>query len=67
MSDPAVFAGKPCIRGTRISVDLFLGWLAAGWSADELLESYPSLHRADILAALRFAQRCVRKGARLRV
>jgi len=27
-SDPAVLLGKPVIKGTRISVELLLGWLA---------------------------------------
>lgn len=54
-SDPAVLAGKPVIKGTRISVELILGWLANGWSHEQILESYPHITREDILAALAFA------------
>ncbi|MGQ0622138.1 MAG: DUF433 domain-containing protein [Panacagrimonas sp.] len=54
-SDPAVLVGKPVIKGTRISVELILGWLANGWSHEQLLESYPHIMREDILAALAFA------------
>ncbi len=58
-SDPAVLAGKPVIKGTRISVELILGWLANGWTYEQILESYPHLSREDILAALVFAEdRC---------
>lgn len=34
VSDPAILAGKPTIKGTRISVELILGWLANGWSSE---------------------------------
>ena len=55
VSDPEILVGKPTIRGTRISVELILGWLANGWSFDQILESYPHITRDDILAALAFA------------
>ncbi len=55
VSDPAILVGKPTIKGTRISVELILGWLASGWTFDNLLESYPHITRDDILAALAFA------------
>ena len=54
-SDPAVLVGKPVIKGTRISVELILGWLANGWTYEQILESYPNITREDILAALAFA------------
>ena len=54
-SDPDVMLGKPCIRGTRISVELILEKLGGGMSEAELLEAYPHLERDDLLAALRFA------------
>lgn len=53
--EPAILGGKPTIRGTRISVELVLGWLAAGWTFDNLLQSYPNITREDILAALAYA------------
>lgn len=53
--DPDVMGGKPCIRGLRLTVGTILGLLAAGRSADEILEAYPYLEAADIRAALRYA------------
>ena len=53
--DPHVRFGKPCIKGTRITVRDILGWLASGMSNEEILDDFPSLTRDDILAALTFA------------
>lgn len=53
--DPAVMVGKPCIKGTRITVELILEKLGAGLSYDEILEDHPRLVREDILAAISFA------------
>lgn len=60
-SDPAVLVGKPIIRGTRISVELILGWLANGWTYDQVIESYPHITREDILAALAFTEEMLRE------
>jgi uncharacterized protein (DUF433 family) len=53
--DPAVCHGKPCIRGTRVFISVILDNLAAGVGVDEILESYPSLSREDVMAALAYA------------
>lgn len=53
--DPDVMFGKPCIRGTRITVELILEKLGAGMSYAAILEDHPRLTQEDILAALRFA------------
>ena len=53
--NPDVLVGKPVVRGTRISVELILGFLADGWSEADLLRNYPSLSREDIGACLRYA------------
>ena len=60
VSDPDILVGKPSIKGTRISVELILGWLASGWTHEMILESYPQLSREDILAALAFATEFMR-------
>lgn len=52
---PDVLAGRPCIRGTRISVDLILGFLAAGSSVDEIEAAYEDLAKEEIVAVLRYA------------
>ena len=53
--NPKVMVGKPVIRGTRITVELILRKLGAGWSIETILEEYPHLKREDILAAQAFA------------
>jgi len=53
--DPAVRFGKPCVRGTRISVGDVLEYLAGGMSEDEILADFPQLTRDDIRACLAYA------------
>lgn len=53
--DPAVMGGKPCIRGLRVTVSTIVGLLAAGRSAEEILEAYPYLEREDIDQSLAYA------------
>jgi len=57
--DPAIFSGKPIIRGRRLAVEHVLGMLAAGDSPDVLLQGYPWLEREDIQACLVYARRLV--------
>jgi len=52
--DSGICFGKPCIRGTRIWVSLILDNLAEGIDEKELLENYPALTHADILAAIAY-------------
>jgi uncharacterized protein (DUF433 family) len=54
-SDPAIMMGKPCIKGTRITVELILRKLGAGRSFADLLEAYHQLTEEDLRAALAFA------------
>lgn len=53
--DPDVCFGKPCIRGHRIWVSLILDLLASGASRQEILDDYPGLEEADIMACLAYA------------
>jgi uncharacterized protein (DUF433 family) len=53
--DPAVRSGKPCIKGTRITVYDVLEYLAGGISEAALLEDFPDLTREDLQAVLVFA------------
>jgi len=53
--DPEIRFGKPCIKGTRITVADILQWLASGKTNAEILEDYPSLKDEHIRAALSFA------------
>ena len=61
VSNPDILVGKPTVKGTRISVELILGWLASGWTHQMILESYPQLTDEDILAALAFAAEMMRE------
>jgi uncharacterized protein (DUF433 family) len=54
-ADPTVMMGKPCIKGTRITVELVLRKLGSGRSFADLLEAYPHLAEDDLRAALAFA------------
>jgi uncharacterized protein (DUF433 family) len=49
--DPTVLAGKPVVRGTRISVEHVIGLLAQGWSPAEILQNHPNLTAEDVAAA----------------
>ncbi len=54
-ADPAIFGGKPIIRGMRISVELILSLLAQGENWDNVLADYPGLEIDDIRACLAYA------------
>jgi uncharacterized protein (DUF433 family) len=58
-SDPTIMVGKPCIKGTRITVELILRELGAGRSFAEVLDAYPHLTEEDLRAALAFAADCL--------
>jgi len=53
--DPAIRFGKPCVRGTRISVGDVLGYLAGGMSESQILADFPQLTTDDIRACLAYA------------
>ena len=53
--NPAVRSGKPCIKGTRITVYDVLEYLAGGMTEDAILGDLPDLTRDDIRAVLAFA------------
>jgi uncharacterized protein (DUF433 family) len=53
--EPGKRSGKPCIRGTRMTVTDVLEYLAGGMSQDELLAEFPDLTPEDIRACLAFA------------
>ena len=53
--DPNIRFGKPCVKGTRISVYDVLSWLASGMSNEQILADFPELKSRDIKACLAFA------------
>ena len=59
--NPNVLGGKPIIKGTRISVDFILELLSSGMNFDEILKEYNHLKREDILEALNYASKVVKR------
>ena len=58
-TDPAIFGGKPIIRGHRLAVEHVLGMLAAGDTPDTILKGYAWLEPDDVRACLVYARRVV--------
>jgi uncharacterized protein (DUF433 family) len=56
-TNPKVLAGKPVIKGTRLSIEFILNLLAHGATTAEILEEYEGLVETDIQACLLFASR----------
>ncbi|MBV9826194.1 MAG: DUF433 domain-containing protein [Alphaproteobacteria bacterium] len=54
--DAAVLAGKPVIRGTRLSVEFIIGLLADGWTEADIGANYPGIGHEDIVACLAYAR-----------
>ena len=59
-SDPNILVGKPCISGTRISVELILQKLGAGETIGDILLDYPHITRQQVQAAIAYALSSVR-------
>jgi uncharacterized protein (DUF433 family) len=58
--DPAVLAGKPVIRGTRLAVDFVVGLLGGGWTELDVRRNYPGVTHEDIAACLQYATEILR-------
>ena len=56
-SDPAILGGKPCVKGTRISVEMILEWIASGSTASDIIAAHPHLQAEDVAQAVRYAAR----------
>jgi uncharacterized protein (DUF433 family) len=54
--DPTVLAGKPVIRGTRLSVEFVIGLMAEGWSEVDILTNYQGIVHDDIIACFAYAR-----------
>lgn len=53
--DPAVLAGKPIIRGIRLSVEFVVQLLAQGWTESDIQRNYPGITHEQIAACLQYA------------
>jgi uncharacterized protein (DUF433 family) len=62
VSDKNVLAGKPTVKGTRLSVEFLIGLFANGWQEEDVLKNYPTLKKEDILAVFAFAQDGLKEG-----
>jgi len=62
-SDPQIMAGKPVVKGTRISIDFILRLFAAGWTAEQVVESYPTITPDAIKAIFAFSAECMEEEA----
>ena len=61
-ADPAILHGKPHIAGTRVPVDIILGFLGDGLTPEEIIKHhYPHITKEDILACLRYARQAVQE------
>ncbi len=58
--NPKILAGKPIIKGTRISVEFILELLSSGISSDDVVKEYPHLSKEDVVAAINYAMNVVK-------
>ncbi|MEZ6133091.1 MAG: DUF433 domain-containing protein [Planctomycetaceae bacterium] len=54
-SDPTILGGKPIIRGSRISVQMILEWMASGASRDDIVANHPHLTTEAVEQAISYA------------
>ncbi len=57
--NPEIMAGKPIIKGTRITVEIILKKLSEGISTESLLKIYPHLTNSQIFASLEYASNII--------
>jgi uncharacterized protein (DUF433 family) len=55
VADPEILGGKPCVRGTRLSVEFLLELAASGATHEQILKQYPQLTSAGLAAAFLYA------------
>ena len=55
VSDLQILDGKPCVRGTRLSVEFLLEFAASGATQEQILAQYPQLTPDGLAAAFRYA------------
>lgn len=60
IADPQILDGKPCVRGTRLSVEFLLELVASGATQEQILARYPQLTPDGLAAAFRYAAAALR-------
>ncbi len=63
-SDPETLGGTPVFVGTRVPVQTLFDYLEGGETLDEFLKQFPSVKRAQALAALDLARESLLSSAR---
>ena len=63
VANPGVLGGKPCVKGTRLSVEFLLELAASGASRDQIVARFPQLGPADVEQAFRYAGHALRNDA----
>jgi uncharacterized protein (DUF433 family) len=61
-SDKDILLGKPCLKGTRLSVEFLLKLYANGWSEEQILKNYPRLNKVSLQAVFSYALECMQDG-----
>lgn len=61
VSDPAILGGKPIIKGSRISVQLILEWIASGAGIKDIVQEFPHLTEESVKEAVLYASRFLDK------
>ena len=61
ISDKNILLGKPTIKGTRVSVELILELLAAGWTEQQILGSYPNISEGALRAVFSYLHDCLKQ------
>jgi uncharacterized protein (DUF433 family) len=54
--NPAVLAGKPVVRGTRVGVEFLLELFANGWTREQVLDNYPGVSAEALSAVLAYGR-----------
>ncbi|HAQ19651.1 MAG TPA: hypothetical protein DCR40_10535 [Prolixibacteraceae bacterium] len=57
-----ILAGKPVIKGTRLSVEHIINLLASGWTEQQILENYPRLSKESLQAVFGYVQEFLKDG-----
>jgi uncharacterized protein (DUF433 family) len=54
--DKSILGGKPILKGSRISVEVILEWIASGATIEKIIESFPHLTREAVIEAVLYAK-----------
>jgi len=57
--NPKVMAGKPVVKGTRLTVEFILNLMAHGATVKEIMDEYKGLTKEDIQACILFASKAL--------